>query len=97
MTEFATPEGLEHVDYYKSRRDNRVVAIHIHAGFDEFEAFPPFMESEEEREHIRQAYNVDPESERDQVLHAVEPTRAEEGPEVAEGPVLVCGLVAPVV
>ena len=34
MTEFATPEGLEHVDYYKSRRDNRVVAIHIHAGFD---------------------------------------------------------------
>ena len=47
MTEFATPEGLEHVDYYKSRRDNRVVAIHIHAGFDEFEAFPPFMESEE--------------------------------------------------
>jgi len=69
MTEFATPEGLEHVNYYKSPRDNRVVAIHIRAEFDEFEAFPPFMETEEEREHIRQAYNVDPESERRNKAH----------------------------
>ena len=69
MTEFAAPEGLKHVDYYKSPRDGRVVAIHIRADFDEFEAFPPFMESEEEREHIRKAYNVDPESERRNKAH----------------------------
>ena len=69
MTDFATPEGLEHVDYYKSPRDNRVVAIHIHADFDEFEKFPPFMETEEERQHIRKAYNIEPESERRNKAH----------------------------
>jgi hypothetical protein len=62
MTEFATPEGLEHVNYYKSPRNNRVVAIHIRAEFNEFEKFPPFMETDAEREHIRKSYNIDPES-----------------------------------
>ena len=69
MTEFATPEGLEHVKYYKSPRDNRVVAIHIRAGFEEFESFPPFMDTEEEHEHIRKSYNVDPTSERRNKAH----------------------------
>ena len=69
MTEFATPEGLEHVEYYRSPRDARVVAIHIRAGFDEFEHFPPFMDSDAEREHVLEAYNVDPESERRNKAH----------------------------
>ena len=69
MTEFAVPEGLEHVSYLKSPRDSRVVAIHIRAGFDEFEKFPPFMETAEEREHIQKAYNIDPESERRNKAH----------------------------
>lgn len=69
MTQFNTPEGLEHVRYYKSPRDGRVVAIHIKGDFDEFESFPPFMDTEEEREHIRKAYNVDPMSERKNKAH----------------------------
>jgi hypothetical protein len=69
MTHFATPEGLEHVKFYKSPRDGRVVAIHIRAGFDEFESFPPFMNTEEEHEHIRKSYNVDPDSERRNKAH----------------------------
>jgi len=69
MTQFATPEGLQHVSYYKSPRDGRVVAIHIRAGFDEFEKFPPFMDTEEEHAHIRKAYNVDPLSERHNKAH----------------------------
>ena len=69
MTEFATPENLKSVTYYKAPTDGRVVAIHIRADFEEFESFPPFMNTEEEREHIRKSYNVDPESERKNKAH----------------------------
>ena len=57
--DFQTPENLSSVKYFRSPNDQRVVAIHIRADFDEFEKFPPFIETEEEREHIRTAYNVD--------------------------------------
>ncbi len=67
--DFQTPENLSSVKYFRSPNDERVVAIHIRADFDEFEKFPPFIETEEEREHIRTAYNVDPESERKNKAH----------------------------
>ena len=67
--DFHTPDDLNSVAYYKSSRDQRVVAIHIRADFDEFERFPPFMDTEEEREHVRKAYNVDPDSERQNKAH----------------------------
>ena len=38
MTEFATPENLKSITYYKAPTDGRVVAIHIRADFDEFES-----------------------------------------------------------
>ena len=66
---FQTPDNLNSVTYYKSNRDERVVAIHIRADFEEFDQFPPFMDTEEERDHIRKAYNVDPESERHNKAH----------------------------
>ena len=67
--EFRTPEDLDTVAYYKSPRDQRVVAIYISADFNEFDQFPPFIDTEEEREHIRKAYNIDPESERQNKAH----------------------------
>jgi len=69
VTEFTIPEDLDHVDYYTSPRDGRIVAIHIRADFDEFEKYPPFIDTEEEREHLRKAYKVDPESERRNKAH----------------------------
>lgn len=69
MTDFVAPEGLQHVRFFKAPADGRVVAIHILADFDEFDRFPPFMDTEEEREHIRKAYNVDPMSERHKKAH----------------------------
>jgi hypothetical protein len=69
MSQFSTPDDLQHVTYYKASSDGRVVAIHIRGEFDEFERFPPFMTTEEEHEHIRKSYNVDPESERHNKAH----------------------------
>ncbi len=69
MSRFSTPDDLQYVTYYKAPGDGRVVAIHIRAGFDEFERFPPFINTEEEHEHIRKSYNIDPESERRNKAH----------------------------
>jgi len=69
MSKFSTPDDLQHVTYYKAPSDGRVVAIHIRGDFDEFERFPPFMNTEEEHEHIRKSYNVDPLSERRNKAH----------------------------
>ena len=41
MSEFATPSDVQSVTYYKAPSDDRVVAIHIRADFEEFERFPP--------------------------------------------------------
>ena len=67
--DFQTPDNLDSITYYKSHRDQRVVAIHIRADFHEFDQFPPFMDTEEEREHVRTAYNIDPASERQNKAH----------------------------
>ena len=69
MSKFATPDGLEHVNYYRAPSDGRIIAIHILDGFDEFEQFPPFMDTAEERAHVEKAYNIDPASERFNKAH----------------------------
>ncbi len=51
-------EDLRTVKYFRAPSDNRIVAILVEGTFDEFEKFPPFMDSEEERRHIREAYDV---------------------------------------
>lgn len=61
---------LRTVTYYHAPSDNRVVAILIKGDFDEFEKFPPFMDTEEERQHVREAYSVaDPMLERTTKAH----------------------------
>ncbi len=63
-------EDLRTVKYFRAPGDNRIVAILVRGTFDEFEKFPPFMDSEEERRHIREAYDVaDPMLERTTKAH----------------------------
>ncbi|MCL4186886.1 MAG: hypothetical protein KJZ85_04705 [Rhodobacteraceae bacterium] len=69
MTEFVIPEDLRHVTCFKAPCDGRVVAILVRAGFDEFDRFPPFVDSDAERAHIQKAYNIDPLSERNNKAH----------------------------
>jgi hypothetical protein len=61
------PEGVE---YYKAPDDGRMVAVVIRGDFSDYAAFPPFVETEEERAHIESAYSVaDPTVERDGKAH----------------------------
>ena len=63
-------EELTTVRYHRAPSDDRIVAIEIKADFEEFEKFPPFMDSEEERQHVREAYGVaDPMLERTTKAH----------------------------
>ncbi len=51
-----TPEvESKGVDYYKAP-DGRTVAIHIKGDFDDYAKFPPYLDTEEAKEHIRTAY-----------------------------------------
>lgn len=60
------PAGVE---YYKAD-DGRMVAVVIRGDFADYAAFPPFVETEEERAHIESAYQVaDPTVERDGKAH----------------------------
>jgi hypothetical protein len=43
------------VDYYKAA-DGRIIAIHIKSDFSDYAKFPPYLDTEEAREHIRSAY-----------------------------------------
>jgi hypothetical protein len=66
-------KDLKSVKYYRAPDDGRVVAIHIRGDFDEFERFPPFMDTEEEIRHVREAYKVsDPTLERTTKAHITE-------------------------
>ncbi len=61
---------MKSVRYYKSPDDGRVVGIFIGNGFDEYARFPPFVDSEAEKRHIVNAYDVkDPLSERNSKAH----------------------------
>ena len=62
--------SLKHVQYFRAPDDRRPVAIFISGQFDEFERFPPFMETEEEIRHVREAYKIaDPLLERTTKAH----------------------------
>ncbi len=51
-----TPEvESKGVDYYKAP-DGRTVAIHIKGDFDDYAKFPPYLDTDEAKEHIRTAY-----------------------------------------
>lgn len=61
---------LRTVRYFRAPDDGRVVAIYIAGSFDEYDKFPPFMESEDEIKHVREAYKVaDPLLERTTKAH----------------------------
>jgi hypothetical protein len=63
-------EALKHVKYFRAPDDRRPIAIFIGSEFDEFDRFPPFMESEEEIRHVREAYKIaDPLLERTTKAH----------------------------
>lgn len=60
------PEGVE---YYRAD-DGRMVSVVVRAGFSDYAAFPPFVDSDAERAHIESAYSVaDPTVERDGKAH----------------------------
>ena len=66
----AESDSLKHVQYFRAPDDRRPVAIFISGQFDEFEKFPPFMETEKEIRHVREAYKIaDPLLERTTKAH----------------------------
>jgi hypothetical protein len=66
----AESDSLKHVQYFRAPDDRRPVAIFISGRFDEFEKFPPFMETEKEIRHVREAYKIaDPLLERTTKAH----------------------------
>ena len=57
------------VEYVKAA-DGRTLAQVIRNNFDDYAAFPPYMDSEEERAHLAEAYaGADPETERRTKAH----------------------------
>lgn len=59
----------EDVEYYRAD-DGRTVAIHIRASFEDYEAYPPYLETEEEKRHLEEAYDArSPEFERKTKAH----------------------------
>lgn len=70
MTDQANNLDIETIKYFRAPDDDRVVAIYIRNDFREFDKFPPFMDTEEEIQHVREAYNVsDPTLERTTKAH----------------------------
>ena len=66
-------DELRSVKYFRSPNDGRIVAIHIKGEFQEFDKFPPFMETEDEIRHVREAYKVsDPSAERTTKAHVTD-------------------------
>ncbi len=43
------------VDYYKAS-DGRTIAIHVKGDFSDYAKFPPYLDTDEAKEHIRTAY-----------------------------------------
>lgn len=71
MSDFRFDEReLRTVKYYRAPDDKRVVAIYIRGDFDEYEKFPPYLDSEEDRKHMQTAYRgADPDVERRTKAH----------------------------
>lgn len=61
--------NCKEVDYYKAD-DGRIVAMHIKSDFNDYAAFPPYLDTEEAQAHIRTAYaGQDIEAERNTKAH----------------------------
>lgn len=57
------------VEYVKAS-DGRTVALVIRGNFDDYAAFPPYLDTEAERAHLAEAYSgADPETERRTKAH----------------------------
>ena len=71
MSEFRFKESeLKGVRYYRAPDDNRIVAMHVRGDFDEYEKYPPYLDTEEDRAHMRESYkNADPDMERRTKAH----------------------------
>lgn len=70
MLDPAKVEDLKKIRFFRAPQDGRVVAIFIDGDFDEYEHFPPFFDSEDERKHLESAYSgVDPDVERRTKAH----------------------------
>lgn len=70
MTHINTYQDLKTVKYYRAPEDQRIVAIFVSGNFDEFEKFPPYLDTEEERAHLKVGYqNADPDQERRTKAH----------------------------
>jgi len=70
MSKINTRQDFRTVRYFRAPDDERVVAIFISGDFDEFEKFPPYLDTEEDRKHLADAYqNTDPETERRTKAH----------------------------
>ena len=66
----AASDTSKHVKYFCAPRDRRPIAIFVSGRFNEFEKFPPFMETEAEIQHVREAYKIaDPLLERTTKAH----------------------------
>jgi hypothetical protein len=55
----APVETFRHVKYFRAPNDGRPIAIFIGHEFDEFEKFPPYLRSEDELRHVREAYKIE--------------------------------------
>ena len=59
----------KNVDYYKAS-DGRIIAIHIKGDFNDYDKFPPYLDTDEAKDHIRTAYaGQDIEAERNTKAH----------------------------
>lgn len=66
MTQEIETKGVEYI----KASDGRTIAQVIRNDFDGYEAFPPYLDTEEEKAHLAAAYgNVDPEAERKTKAH----------------------------
>lgn len=48
---------LQQVEEFRAK-DGRLIGLLVRGNFSDYESFPPFVETKEEREHIEQAYQV---------------------------------------
>src|SRR5690349_20044437 len=66
-------DDIKHVRFYLAPDDNRTIAIFIGHRFDSFERFPPFMKTDDEIRHVREAHKVeDPTFERTTKAHVTD-------------------------
>ena len=63
--QFPECEGME----YFFAEDGRLVAMVVRSGFEGYGLFPPFLDTDEERDFVQQAYDINLERERDTKAH----------------------------